>query len=144
MDSSQTVTKLSNVPPTLPNRPLNYPTTQKPGTTKLLLESNDTHLYHKFSPYTNYKDSVFASVLSNRQPFVYTYIDEAQKSVFNQLPSTVKSLADIVNINQDTINDVVRVSNFLISSWGVQFLITQAAMQRLAPFDETRVYNPLS
>ena len=83
-------------------------------------------------------------VLSDQQPFVYTYIDEYQKSLFNTLPESVKGFTNITNVNQDSINDIVRVSKFLISSWGVQFLITQAAVQRTAPFDETRIYNPLS
>jgi len=142
--ASTTVIRLSNFPPTLPNVPPNYPTGRCPGKLKLLLNANDNYLYHRFSPYTNYHDSLFAQVLSDKQPFVYTFIDQKDDGIINQLPETVKQLVNIVGINQDSVNDVVRVSKFLISSWGVQFLITQAAIQRLAPFDETRIYNPLS
>lgn len=142
MAISSTTIKLVGFPPTLPNIPPNYPTKPTPGKIELLLNSNTNYLYHKFSPYTNYHDSVFASILSDKQPFIYTYIDK--KGVLNQLPQSVQSLGDIVGINQDSVDDVVRVSKFLISSWGIQFLITQAAIQRLAPFDETRIYNPLS
>lgn len=141
---STSVIKLSNFPATLPNVPPNYPTGRAPGKIALLLNANDTYLYRRFSPYTNYHDSLLAPILSNKQPFVYTYIDEKDKGLINQLPDTVKNLVNVVGVNQDSVNDVVRVSKFLISSWGVQFLITQAAIQRLAPFDETRIYNPLS
>jgi hypothetical protein len=138
------VIRLSDFPPTLPNMPPNYPLGPAPGKLQLLLNSNSNYLYHKFSPYTNYQDSVLASILSNRQPFIYTYIDQYQNGIFNKLPQTVQSLGSIVGITPETVDDVVRVSKFVISSWGVQFLVTQAAIQRLAPFDETRIYNPLS
>ena len=124
--------------------PQNYPTTPTPGKLQLLLGSNDNYLYSKFSPYTNYHDSLLSNVLPNRQPFVYTNINDGQNGIFEKLPESVKSFGDIVGINKDSVNDVVRVSKFLVSSWGVQFLITQTAIQRLAPFDETRLYNPLS
>jgi hypothetical protein len=142
--ATTSVIKLSNFPPTLPHIPLNYPSGPAPGKLELILNANSTYLYHEFSPYTNYKDSVLASVLSDRQPFLYTYIDQYQNGLFNKLPQSVQSLGSIVGITPDTVNDVVRVSNFIISTWGVQFLVTQAAIQRLAPFDETRIYNPLS
>ena len=129
---------------TLPNVPPNYPLGKTPGKVSLLLTANENYLYHKFSPYTNYHDSMLSSILSNRQPFVYTYIDKAQNSLYNELPAAVKGLSQITRITPGTVNDVVRVSKFLISSWGIQFLITQAAIQRTAPFDETRLYNPLS
>jgi len=139
-----TVVRLSNFPPKLHNVPPNYPLGPAPGKLQLLLNSNAHQIYHKYSPFTNYNDSILGGILSDQQPFVYTYIDEFQNSAFTKLPESVKGLANIANINQDSINDIVRVSKFLISSWGVQFLITQAAVQRTAPFDETRIYNPLS
>ena len=142
--SSTHIIKLTGFPPTLPNVPPNYPLGPAPDKIRLLLNANDTYLYHKFSPFTNYHDSLLSGILSNKQPFVYTFVDEGQKSFFKQLPASVKGMAEIAKITPDTVKDVVRVSKFLISSWGVQFLITQAAIQRLAPFDETRVYNPLS
>ncbi len=138
------VVKLKNFPPKLLHVPPNYPLGPAPGKLQLLLNSNAYQIYHKYSPFTNYNDSILGGILSDQQPFVYTYIDQFQNSTFNQLPESVKGLADIANINQDSINDIVRVSKFLISSWGVQFLISQAAVQRTAPFDETRIYNPLS
>jgi len=143
-NTSTSVIKLTNFPPKLPNVPPDYSNLPAPGKLQSLLISNQGHFYHQFSPYTNYKDSILSGILSDQQPFVYSFIDTTQNSTFNQLPAAVKGIADIANINQDSINDIVRVSKFLISSWGVQFLITQAAIQRTAPFDETRIYNPLS
>jgi hypothetical protein len=143
-NQSTSVVRLSNFPPKLLNVPPNYPLGPAPGKLQLLLNSNSYQLYHKYSPFTNHNDSILGGILSDQQPFVYTYIDQFQNSTFNQLPESVKGLADIANINQDSINDIIRVSKFLISSWGVQFLITQTAIQRTAPFDETRIYNPLS
>jgi len=139
------VIKLSGFPPKVPNVPPNYPVGKsQPGDIEKLLRANSSYYYHQFSPFTNYHDSILSPILSNKQPFVYTYIDEAQNSTFANLPVSVQGLAQIAQITPGTLNDVVRVSKFLISSWGVQFLITQAAVQRLAPFDETRIYNPLS
>lgn len=139
------VLALSGFPPLVPHVPPNWPQGPSVGKIGLLWKYNNHELYHKFSPYTNYHDSLFASLLSNKQPFVYTYIDEAGNSLLDKIPSPFKTFADeIANINNDTINDVVRVGRFLVSSWGVQFLATQVTIQRLQPFDETRVYNPLS
>lgn len=124
-----------NIPPNLPNTP---------GKIQLLFNDNSKYLYGKFSPYTNYHDSLLGGILSDKQPFVYTTINQGQTGFFPSLPQPVQSFGSIVGITPGTVDDVVRVSKFLISSWGVQFLISQAAIQRLAPFDETRLYNPLS
>ena len=138
------VQKLTGFPPLVKNVPANWPTKPAPDKISLLFNYNSNNLYHKFSPFTNYHDSMLSGILSNKQPFVYTYIDEAQNSTFEQLPAAVKGLATAVNITPDTLKDVVRVSKFLVSSWGVQFLAKQLLIQRTAPFDETRLYNPLS
>lgn len=138
------VQKLTGFPPLVKNVPANWPTKPAPDKISLLFNYNSNNIYHKFSPFTNYHDSMLSGILSNKQPFVYTYIDEAQNSTFEQLPASVKGLATAVNITPDTLKDVVRVSKFLVSSWGVQFLAKQLLIQRTAPFDETRIYNPLS
>ena len=128
--------KVQNVPP-------NYPTQPGPGKISLLWKFNYQNLWHRFSPYT-YGDNIFG-VYRNKQPFVYRYPDEAQNSTFNQLPAAVKTLAASGNITQGTIDDVVRVSKFLVTSpEGGLYNIKQFTLQRLNPFDETRVYNPLS
>ncbi len=135
-----TVSSFSNFPPGL-TIPPGYPTHPAPGKIELLLNSNSNFLYSKFSPYTNYDDNILGGILSDKQPFIYTTIQQGQTSWGSSLFGDIASL---VNITPEATNDVTRVSKFLISSWGVQFLATQTALQRLAPFDETRIYNPLS
>ncbi len=129
------------MPITIPN---NLPDT--PGQIETIFNANSEFLYSEFSPFTNGQQSgqLLGGILSDQQPFVYTTIDQGQTGGLSQLPSVVQDIGDIVGINQDSVNDVTRVSKFLASSWGVQFLATQVAIQRLAPFDEIRVYNPLS
>ena len=131
-------------PPLVPNVPPNWPLTPQAGKIALLWQYNYHELYHKYSPFTNYKGTLLSAFLSDIQPFIYTYIDEAGQGIISSLPSAAQSVLSTVNVNQDTVNDVVRIAKFQISSWGVQWLGTQALIQRLQPFDETRIYNPLS
>ena len=141
---TNSVLALSGYPPLVKNIPPNWPTSPAPNKISLLWQYNYHDIYHKFSPYTNYNYNLLGGLLSNQQPFVYTYIDEAGKGLISQLPSVAKSVLSTINVTQGTLNDVVRVAKWQVSSWGVQWLATQALMQRLQPFDETRIYNPLS
>ena len=138
------VLALVGFPPLVKNVPANWPTTPTPNKISLLWQYNYHDIYHKFSPYTNYNYNLLGGLLSNQQPFVYTYIDEAGQGAVSSLPTVAQSVLSTINVNQDTFNDVVRVAKFQVSSWGVQFLGTQFLIQRLQPFDETRIYNPLS
>lgn len=144
MDPFTTVLKLKGFPPEVKNVPALWTNEPKQGKISLLWNANYHNIYHKFSPFTNYEDNMLSVVLSDKQPFLYTYVDEADKSMFNSIPSGAKALAGAVGWNKDSINDVVRVSKFMISSWGVQFIGKQSVVQRLNAFDETRLYNPLS
>ena len=137
------INHIEGFPQRVQNVPPNYPTQPGPGKISLLWKFNYHNLWHRFSPYT-YGDNIFG-VYRNKQPFVYRYPDEAQNSTFNQLPTAVKTLAAAGNITQGTIDDVVRVSKFLVlSPEGAVYNIKQFALQRQNPFDETRTYNPLS
>ena len=137
------INHIEGFPQRVQNVPPNYPTQPGPGKISLLWKFNYHNLWHRFSPYT-YGDNIFG-VYRNKQPFVYRYPDEAQNSTFNQLPAAVKTLAASGNITQGTIDDVVRVSKFLVTSpEGGLYNIKQFSLQRLNPFDETRTYNPLS
>lgn len=138
------VLALTGFPPLVRNVPANWPTVPQVDKISLLWQYNYHDIYHKFSPYTNYNYNLLGGLLSNQQPFVYTYIDEKDKGIITGLPSIAKSVLSIVNVSQDTFNDVVRVAKWQVSSWGVQWLGTQFLIQRLQPFDETRIYNPLS
>lgn len=137
------INQISGFPEMVQNVPSNYPNQPQPGKISLLWQYNKENLWHRFSPYTT-GDNIFG-LFRNKQPFVYRYPDEAQNSTFNQLPAAVKTLASVGNITRDTLDDVVRVSKLLISSpEGALYNIKQISLQRLNPFDETRVYNPLS
>ena len=135
------VVGLSGFPPKLPHVPPNYPTKPSPGKISDLFNYNYNYLYNKFSPYTNYNSNLLGGILSDKQPFVWTTINQGTKNGGN---SVLGDIGSLVNITPETTGDVTRVTKFLISSWGVQFLASQALIQRTAPFDETRTYNPLS
>jgi hypothetical protein len=123
------------------NVPPNYPDPPSPSKISLLWQYNYNDLWHQFSPYTT-GDDIFG-IFPNKQPFIYRYPDEAQKSSFNSLPPFVKTLASTVNV-PEVVDDIVRVSKFTISPKGIVHNIKQFGLQRLNPFDETRIYNPLS
>jgi hypothetical protein len=137
------INQIAGFPEKVKNVPPNYPSEPGPGKISLLWQYNHENLWHRFSPYT-YGDNVFG-LFRNKQPFIYRYPDEGQDSTFNQLPAAVKTLASAGNITQGTLDDVVRVSKLLVTSpEGALYNIKQFTLQRLNPFDETRVYNPLS
>ena len=124
------------------NMPPNWPTKPAVGKISLLFNYNSTNLYHRFSPYTD-RDNLF-NFIPNKQPFIYRFPDEGDKTFDKQIPAAVDTFLSAGAINQSTIDDVVRVSKFTISPAGVLYNIKQFGLQRLQPFDETRNYNPLS
>lgn len=136
-----TIKNIKGFPALVKNVPPNYPNRPAPGKISLLFNSNSTDIYHKFSPYTS-GDSIFG-LFPNRQPFVYRFVDEAHKSLFNTLPKAVKTLVNTVNVPA-AVDDVIRVSKFSISPQGVIYNAKQIVLQTLNSFDETRIYNPLS
>jgi hypothetical protein len=136
------INQQNGFPELVRNVPPNYPTTPNPGKISLLWKFNNQNLWHRFSPFTD-GDNVFG-IFPNKQPFVYRYPDEVGKSFFDRLPTHVKTLASEGNITAGTVDDVVRVSKFTVSPVGILYNAKQGLLQRLNPFDETRVYNPLS
>jgi hypothetical protein len=136
------VITLTGFPPLVPHVPPNWPTRPQPGKLSLLWQFNFHDLYHKNSPFTR-GDDIFG-VIPNKQPFIYTYIDEVGNPILDQLPTQFKTLAAEFNITNDTLTDVVRVGKYEASPQGILFNIRQIALQRLNSFDETRIFNPLS
>lgn len=110
--------------------PRNFPTKPAVGKINLLYDANTHELYHKLSPY-GYESFLG---IKTRQPFEYTYPDEAGK---------VNNLF-IVDLEQRAITDVQRISKFLISQNGILFLANQFLLQTGNAFNETRIYNPAS
>lgn len=117
--------------PSLPVRvPVNYPTTPTPGKIRILYDANKKDLYHKLSPYGY---DTFLGI-KTRQPFFYTYPDEAKNS----------SEYYIVDLFQHSIRDVQRVTKWMGSQQGIVFLTKQFLMQTGNAFNETRIWNPTS
>jgi len=136
------VSQVTGFPEKTQNVPPNWPTTPTPNKISLLWKYNYHDMWHKFSPYTT-GDGVYG-IFPNKQPFIYRYPDEGQEGFFRNLPAILRTVAAVDNVTQDTVDDVVRVSKFLISPNGINYNIKQFALQRLQIFDETRLYNPLT
>ena len=82
---TDSVLALSGFPPLVKNVPPNWPQVPTPNKLSLLWNYNYHDIYHKFSPFTNYEDNLLSCILSDKQPFVYTYIDESNKGIINYL-----------------------------------------------------------
>lgn len=119
--------------PILPiNVPVNYPTVPTPGKIQTLFAANKRDLYHKLSPYGY--DTFFG--IKTRQPFIYTYPDEVNKTNPNNL--------FIVDLYNRSITDVKRVAKFMGSQNGILFIGKQFLLQTGNAFNETRIWNPTS
>lgn len=136
------VLRLTGFPPDVKNVPAVWPSTPAPGKISLLWKYNSNDIYHKFSPYTDGENPF--GIIRNKQPFIYRWIDKAQESKFNELSPQVKAIASTVNLTQDTVDDVVRVSKWLLTGRGIQYNVKQLVLQNANSFDETRIYNPIS
>ena len=114
--------------------PANYPNYPTPGKLEILINANSAPLYHKFSPYSDYHHGLLAW---GNEPYIYTYIDKA-----NKFPNTTYDSRSFP-VGSSLI-DVLRVGKFLTSGRGVGFLAKQFILQTGQSFNETRIYNPLS
>ena len=122
------------IPPTVTSTPdLNNSRTS----TKIqqLYALNSSRLYSG-SPYTE-NSGVLA--FGPRQPFVYVFPNDGRKGI-NGLKRFENRSLPIGSAPQD----VVRISKFLATGKGLLFLTKQFSLQRFNPYNETRLYNPLS
>jgi len=112
--------------------PANFNTTSGPGKLEALLNSNgnDVRIYTKLSPKTNY-------MFGPSQPFYTVSIPEAKKGINGIYSSTEFPLGN-------GLRDVSRISRFFASRQGIIYNIKQFALQATNPFNETKLYNPLS
>lgn len=118
-------------------RPGGYPTGPRVGKEALIINTNSSALYHRFSPYSNYSQN--GGLLNwGEQPFYYVYIDQAKN-----FPNARAMQTQVLPV-QDSIIDTQRVTKFLVSGAGVTFLATQFLLQTGNAFNETRIYNPTS
>jgi len=118
-------------------KPGGYPDGPSVGKPEMILNTNASSLYHRFSPYSNYSQN--GGFLNwGDQPFYYVYIDQAKTFPNDKAPQS-----QVLPI-QNSIIDTQRVSKFLVSGNGITFLATQFLLQTGNAFDETRIYNPTS
>ncbi len=87
---------------------------------------NSTVLYTQNKPQDLYLKGPVAS-----QMFEYRSIEQGQRS-------KIKSSSDA------SIRDGRRITKFLSSNKGINFILNQIYLQGFQPFDETKVYNPAS
>lgn len=133
---------LPGFPPLVKNVPANYPQEPAPDKISLLWKYNSENIYHKYSPYT--EGEVPFGILPNKQPFIWRWIGEKNKNLLFELPTKYKSFEGQALPISAVQTDVVRVAKWSLSGLGTTFYVKQAALQLLQPFDETRIYNPLS
>ena len=120
-------------------KPPNYPDHPAEGKVEMIWETNFHSIYHRFSPYTDYDMTLINKVFRDKEPFYYIYADENKKG----LNALKKYESTIFPIGSAPI-DVIRVSKFLGSGRGITFLGKQFLLQTGNPFNETRIYNPIS
>jgi hypothetical protein len=112
---------------------------QHSGRIQELFDANNNYLYTKLSPYTSADSSLIS--FGPKQPYVYKKLTDVNKSKIGNILTKLDNPAFPVKSGT---SDVVRISKFLASSHGVFFLGKQFLLQRMQPFNETRIYNPAS
>jgi hypothetical protein len=106
------------------------------GKIQELYDKNNRKLYGSPSPYTE-NSGIFS--FGPRQPFVYTKINDS-KSFFNK----AKRFENRVIPFASSLLDTKRIAKFMVTGNGLIFLTKQFFLQKNQPFNETRLYNPLS
>lgn len=118
----------------LPTPSTDYINIRSPGKIERLFSTtgNSNVLYTQNKPQDLYLKGPLAS-----QMFVYTSIEQGQRDKTNNFrnPSSQIGAALI---------DGRRVTRFLSSNRGINFILNQVFLQGFQPFDETKVYNPAS
>jgi hypothetical protein len=109
--------------------PANYPTVPSPGKIRILYDKNKKELYHRLSPYGT---DTFMGIKST-QPFNYVYPDGPKSSD-----------CYLIDYVQHALNDVKRITKFMISGQGVLWIGKQFLLQTGNAFNETRIWNPTS
>ena len=118
--------------------PLNYLTNSTAGgNLQILLENNTRSIYHRYSAYADYGNSLLG--FGSKQPYIYDYIDEARKGL-----SGLRRYESRVFPMGSAPRDVIRISKFIGSGKGILFLGSQFLLQTSNAFNETRIYNPTS
>lgn len=88
-------------------------------------------IYNKYSPYTN-------GGIGPSQPFIYTKISESTSA-----KNLTKYDSQALPVGS-TVRDVQRIGKYLITGQGLLYTGKQLLLQNANPFNETRIYSPLS
>jgi hypothetical protein len=115
--------------------PKDYPLGAAPGKIEKLYIANNKQILTRFSAKTDYANSLLK--FGPRQPFLWYNPNEG-----NGGTNAIKKYDSRAFPIGSTLQDVVRISKYTVSGNGVTFLLKQALIQNLQPFNETALYNP--
>lgn len=104
-----------------------------PSERLLSFQKNEYNIYNKFNPYYQAGGGIGPD-----QPFIYTKLTDS-----NFQKSLTKYDSQALPIGS-TARDVIRMGKFMVSGTGLLFVGKQLILQTANPFNETRIYNPLS
>jgi len=123
------------LPPTVIS-PSGYSNSPLVGKIQQLYDANNNNLYKKISPYT--ENSGLLS-FGPRQPYVYVNPNQGRKGI-----NGLKRFESRIFPIGSGLQDIQRIAQFLVTGNGILFLTKQFLLQKTQPFNETRIYNPLS
>jgi len=126
----------TNINPTTVKIPSGYSNSPQVGRLQLLYDSNNEYLYTKLSPYT---DNSGLLSFGPKQPYVYVNPNQGRKGI-----NGLKRFETQGFPFASSLLDTGRIAKFLISGKGLIFTTKQFFLQKNQPFNETRIYNPLS
>jgi hypothetical protein len=112
------------------------PTRSPVGKIQQLYAANNKSLYTRISPYT--ENSGLLS-FGPRQPYVTSNPNQGRSGI-----NAIRRFDSRVFPIGSSLLDTQRVAKFMVSGNGIIFLAKQILLQKSQPFNETRIYNPLS
>lgn len=104
-----------------------------PSDRLVLFQRNESSIYNKFTQYYQAGGGIGPD-----QPFIYTKLTDS-----NFQKNLTKYDSQAVPLGSTT-RDVIRMGKFMVSGTGLLFASKQLTLQNANPFNETRIYNPLS
>lgn len=115
------------------NAPLSPIQRSTPSQNVIAFQRNESSIYNKYSPYYQ-----AGGQIGFDQPYVYVKLTDSNLS--KNLTAYDTQALPIGS----TIRDLQRMTKFSLSKSGVIYLGKQLLLQQQNPFNETRIYNPLS
>ena len=112
------------------------PTRSPVGKIQQLYAANNKSLYTRISPYTS--NSGLLS-FGPRQPYVFSNPNQGRSGI-----NAIRRFDSRVFPIGSSLLDTQRIAKFMVSGNGIIFLAKQILLQKTQPFNETRIYNPLS